>query len=167
MFPLLLISIFTLPVTHVTYETPMPDAGTIYYKAGEKLKWSDFRSVTSLTDATAESSTSIIYDYERSATGATIKIYCTFNRKKSFVVKGKQTDYILQHEQIHFDITYRFAMEFKKQLGLLNSISEKQVERIYKNIIEQWSEYQELYDWQTDNSIDNHQQGIWNKSFGY
>ena len=155
---LLIISILLFKVI---YSTEYQGANIIPYQSGNKLKWNDFIEVKSLGDAAAESSTSISYDYYENNGSVKVKVYCLFDKSHSFVLKGKRTDYILNHEQGHFDITYLFAMKFKQELSRTSDLSEGNVYSIYLRVIKQWDLFQEQYDLETDHSINVNGQRIW------
>jgi len=147
----------------VTYDAGLNSTGTINYYPGQQLKWSDFRVVKYLGDASAESTTGISYDYLKVGNETKVNVYCTFSKKESFVLKGKETDYILNHEQRHFDITFIFAMKFKDQISRTNDLSESDIELIYNRIIIEWGIFQDKYDFETEHSINISAQDIWDK----
>ena len=161
LYKLLIIGIYSL---QVFYSTENQGANIISYRVGEKLKWSDFKAVKFFPDATAESSTTIAYEYSEDQGKIQVKIFCLFNKQKSFVLQGKQTGYILNHEQGHFDITFMFAMKFKALLDCESRLSESKVESIYMKVIRGWDRFQEQYDLETNHSINEFEQKRWDKS---
>jgi len=81
-----------------------------------KLVWADFKGTPETgLDRAALSSIKITADFSFRNTVFSWKIYCRFNRKKSW---GKvKTAYILQHEQAHFDITEIHARRLHQRLS--------------------------------------------------
>lgn len=119
------------------------------------IKWSDFIEVPSLVDAKAESSTAISMYFEQGKTKASAIFY----RNNSFVVKGSQTKYLLNHEQSHFDITYIYANKLEQKLKICNTdIEEKSA---YDQVIKEWDEFQDEYDKVTEHSVNEIEQAIW------
>lgn len=125
-----------------------------------KLTWNDFVKVKKLPDASAEVSTAISYDYE---TNKPVKVHCILERNKSFVETNSINDYILNHEQRHFDLTYIYSRKFAFLLKSEPNATEERVKEIYNNIIAEWDAEQEMYDDETDNSINKEKQDLWNR----
>ncbi|QED37494.1 DUF922 domain-containing protein [Antarcticibacterium arcticum] len=91
-----------------------------------------------------------------------------FNPKGSWVRKGSQNDHLLQHEQLHFDITELHARKLKKQLAevKVNSLGQQPREvlnRYYKIIDKERTLMQQKYDRETRHSIDKDAQARWHK----
>lgn len=127
----------------------------------DKLKWSDFKEVSKLNDAVAESSTSIMYDYYSTGAKSNIKVYCLFNKNKSFVLNGEKTAYLLNHEQKHFDITYLYSLKLKNEFNKYNYVTGEMADEIYNKIISEWDAFENLYDLETDHSKNKEQQEVW------
>ena len=75
-----------------------------------------------------------------------------------------KTDYILQHEQGHFDITELFARKLAKELKEYKFNPRKyqdDVSKIYKKLMDEKEEYQNKYDKETDFSRNKEQQAEW------
>ena len=74
-------------------------------------------------------------------------------------------DFILGHEQLHFDISELFARKMRRKLRR-TSFSDNvkaEIRKIYKDILKELKDYQELYDWETDFSRNREKQLEWNK----
>ncbi|MDP6909549.1 MAG: hypothetical protein QF371_08585, partial [Flavobacteriales bacterium] len=83
------------------------------------LKWSDFKgkpNKLSKNEALTDSgiAISLTCDDEHSE----VKVESFFNPYKSWS-KNHTSDYLLEHEQLHFDITELFARKLRKQLQIL------------------------------------------------
>ena len=66
-----------------------------------------------------------------------------------------KTDYILAHEQAHFDITELYARALHKALSeyVFNGKTYQQdISNIYQNIVKEKEAFQEAYDGETDHS---------------
>lgn len=156
-----------------TEKIKLPAANVIYYNANRKLTWADFIGTPNLPDPTA-ALTSSGFGYNagmRSKNGKgtiNVEIYCYFNKPNSWVKKGKNTVYILNHEQRHFDATYIIAKTFitrVKQAALTTSNMNEVLAQIYKECNAELSKLQDDYDKQTRNGIDTAKQAAWNIIF--
>jgi len=125
-----------------------------------KLTWNDFVKVKRLPDASAEVSTTISYDY---VSNEPVKVHCIIERDKSFVETKSINDYLLNHEQRHFDLTYIYSRKLAFLLKSQSNLTEEKVKEIYDNIIAEWDAEQAMYDEQTDNSINKEKQDLWDR----
>jgi len=124
------------------------------------LTWDDF-SVKKVNDNTAaETVTSISYSYDGYDR---VEVKCDFIKEESFVISKAKTNYILNHEQKHFDITYIYAVTFDKIVSRKNKLSDKIVEDLYDIIISQKDSMQILYDKETNHSENKEMQYMWDK----
>lgn len=144
---------------------------TIYYDEDKKLTWSDFKG-RPVAASPAAAITESGFGYRMSMnsvnrkTNVVITVFCYFNKKNSWVKKGMENDYALQHEQNHFNITYINAWLFVQKLkeaqlnmGNFNYL----VEKIHDESFEALDKMQNDYDGQTSNGRINRLQNIWNK----
>lgn len=95
-----------------------------------------------------------------------IKVYCFFNKNRSWVKPGKTTPYILNHEQHHFDISYIAACIFvdKLQSAVMTTRDYNNLlPRIYDECVEAMNKMQDEYDGQTRNGQELALQEKWNK----
>lgn len=130
------------------------DKAIIPWITERKLAWNDFESTPEKnTDAVASTSTSLGISYKVLDNQLTYHISCNFSKDKSWVLL--KTDYILAHEQGHFDITEVFARKLNKELSeyQFNPESFKQdISNIYQSVVDEKESYQEAYDGETDHS---------------
>jgi len=89
-------------------------------------------------------------------------VHAFFNPSQSWL--RVKNDYILNHEQKHFDITEYFARQLKQKLTQMPSGTNYKTEpqKIFNDINKQDQEMQNLYDDQTDHSINTTVQSVWN-----
>ncbi|MGG9971543.1 DUF922 domain-containing protein [Ferruginibacter sp. SUN002] len=146
------------------------DKTVISYVAGNKLSWSDFQGTPDDNMASAITSSGIGYRFTLHQTEDSawfvFTVDCKFSKTKSWVLKDKKTDYVLRHEQNHFDITYINTLLFieklkKADLSVKNYRNE--IKAIYKQISEALSKMQRDYDTETKNGMDEQKQVEWNK----
>jgi hypothetical protein len=136
----------------------------IDWEANRKLKWEDFKAAPDKNSPNAaETSSAIKFDYSYNGSELKYHISCQFDKNKSW---GRvKTDYILSHEQGHFDITEIFARKLNKSLkeykvGKLSDLT-KDVNRMYENSMQQLHKMQTEYDSDTNNSINKTRQEEW------
>ena len=144
---------------------PAQDNSLIDWKAGEKLSWSDFKKAPDPSSPNAALTSTIInYDFGyNSVDGLKFHIHCQFNKNNSW---GRtKTDYILSHEQGHFDIAEIFARKLNKAFKEYTPTSniKKDINKIYVDIVHQYEARQKNYDKETNFSINKPQQEEWLK----
>lgn len=161
-------------VTNVywTQETTMPANQTIYYNPAKPLVWDDFQGAPTLTGRVAAITMSG-FGYKASSRSGNgkeeinISIYCYFSKPKSWVKPDKKNDYILSHEQHHFDISYLVATMFAEKLKQQN-LSFQNVNtilpKIYKECTDLLDKMQDEYDGQTQNGQLKDEQMKWHKT---
>lgn len=129
----------------------------------KRLVWDDFLCEPKVgTDAVASTSTSLGIAYQLDGGELKYHITCYFNKEKSWGLM--KTDYILAHEQGHFDITEIFARRLNEALQnyqFNRKTFKKDIGQIYQAIVSQKEEYQKTYDAQTDHSRNRKVQYDW------
>lgn len=129
-------------------------ADIIPWEMEKRLAWEDFLCEPKRgTDAVASTSTSLGIAYQLNNGKLTYHITCYFNKEKSWGLL--KTDYILAHEQGHFDITEIFARKLYEALQnyeFNKRTFKKDINGIYQSIVKQKEEYQKSYDEETDHS---------------
>ena len=137
----------------------------IDWSAERKLTWSDFRAEpVKNSPAAALTSTSIKIDFESNNGSFQYHIRCRFDKNKSWV--RVRNDYILAHEQAHFDIAEIYARKLNKVLKAYkpnDAHLSSDVNRIYDSMMKEYYEKQEEYDDETNYSINKGKQEEWLK----
>lgn len=151
--------LFLVPILPVTNE----EGEFIDWSKNRRLLWSDFEGpVNKKSDAAASTSTYLGLEYNVRNTSFSYRIACRFSKTKSWgFVKN---EWILKHEQGHFDITEIFARLLNKAISdykFNRNTYKKDVDGIYKSYIKQKEDFQNLYDTQTDYSRKREQQEEW------
>lgn len=134
------------------------------------LTWKDFGSaMDSSSKHYANTKTSVNYQYHvhgnNNVYTLTFTIECLFLPNGSWYKHYKQTDALLHHEQLHFDIQELFA---RKLLAAFNEKTYtdnyvKEVKTIYNSIAKEASNMQERYDEETRFSENRSEQLKWDK----
>lgn len=147
--PPIVAKVLVAPVTK-----PLPEEEIIPWKPERKLGWDDFLcSPQKQGDAVASTSTSLGISYQVRNGELTYTITCNFSKKKSWGLL--KTDYILAHEQVHFDITELHARKLYQALSnyeLNPDTFKKDIAAIYERIVKEKEDMQEAYDSETDHS---------------
>lgn len=128
-----------------------------------RLAWDDFLCAPqNQGDAVASTSTSLGIAYQLKNNKLTYNITCHFSRHKSW--GSLKTDYILAHEQGHFDITELHARKLYEALYNYEynpSSFKKDIADIYNRIVKEKEDMQEAYDGETDHSRKRRLQYEW------
>ncbi|HVM89393.1 MAG TPA: DUF922 domain-containing protein [Puia sp.] len=142
------------------------NSSLIDWNSERRLTWDDFKANPDKNSPNAAlTGTNIKFDFSYSSDrGFQYHITCQFDKNKSW---GRvKTDYILAHEQGHFDIAEIYARKLCKAFREYNPDIEKankEVNRIYEKVMTELTETQKLYDHQTNFSINKEKQIMWLK----
>ena len=146
--------------------TAKPESETeefISWTNSRLLTWEDFKCEPKKgTDAVASTSTSLGIAYQLIDGDLHYDISCNFSKVKSWGLM--KTDYILAHEQGHFDITEIFARKLYEALqnyDFSKKTFKRDISEIYQSIVKQKEEYQKMYDGETDHSRNRKVQYEW------
>lgn len=154
-----------------TVNIPNPTGKLIFYNPGELLSIAAFAGDTDINSA-AVAITSSGFAFKagfRNAGGkATLNIivYCSFDKQMSWMKPTGKNEYILQHEQQHFNISYLGAMEFMQQLKATTFTIDnynKLIEKLYNQSTKNLEDLQQAYDGETHNGIIKDRQQYWNE----
>jgi hypothetical protein len=144
------------------------DVHRLIWSDSEPLKWSDFQGEPNTYSKTAAlTSSGIQLAKTKSGDSLYFIINSYFDKRKSWVNSGVKNDYILNHEQGHFTISEIHARRLRK--ALLNpqfkgSIDDNSISSLYKKQIKELNQNQELYDLETNHSINKEMQQRWDST---
>lgn len=149
--------------------TDSQDYETIAWSPENKLTWEDFKGKAPDNDwAAATTASGISYQFSTSGSSGKIELdYLAstfFYPNKSWYQPSLCDSLILSHEQLHFDISELYARKMRKRLASSSFTQDvkAEVKQIYKEVLEELNDFQNLYDDQTNFSRDVEQQLIWN-----
>ena len=155
-------------MTYVSPETNV-DKQVIMYSPVQLLTWSDFQArPNEASEAAAITNAGfgvkLAFRQIENSAELLIRVNCSFSRKDSWVKKNYKTDYILNHEQKHFDIAYIHTVIFmnklrKAQYTVSNYVTV--IEKIYNETAGEMSKMQNEYDGQTSHSRIPEKQSEW------
>ncbi len=142
-----------------------PNDNLLDWSSERRLTWSDFKGQPDGTSVNAAlTSTSINIDYSYNNREFKYKIRCRFDPSKSW---GRvKSDYILLHEQSHFDIAEIHARVLNKELKnykFSQNTANEDIGRIYNKVMRQHNALQAEYDEQSNYSRNENNQYLWQK----
>lgn len=164
------LGIFSLLLISVLFSNALPPTGSDAYKEfyiwnnTKKLTWSDFRGKPFLNASEAAmTASSVEFSYSAKDNVLEWNVKAKYYPQLSWSYKNKQSDYILQHEQLHFDITELYARLFRKRLSdEVKSLRDiKKINAIGKQILSDWDKEQKNYDRETNHSMNTKAQMEW------
>jgi Bacterial protein of unknown function (DUF922) len=135
----------------------------IRWNENQKLTWADYKGkVRTGSDAAASTATYLGIEYNFTRNGFDYKITCSFSKTKSWGLH--KTDYILAHEQGHFDIAEIFARRLNKEMGEYvfdKNTFKDDLKNIYMKLTAEKDAFQNQYDKETNHSINKEKQTEW------
>ena len=137
----------------------------IEWSSARKLTWADFKGTPDPSSTNAAlTNSSITLSTEYSNKEIRYIVNCKFNKLLSWV--RVKNDYILNHEQGHFDIAEAHARLLFKNLNeykFNSKTANDDVNRIYSETMKEHVSMQKQYDLLSNHSLDTAQQVIWDK----
>lgn len=141
------------------------DSESIPWSETRKLSWDDFKAAPQRNgDVAALTATNLGFSYNVINGKVSFTIECHFEKSRSW--GWVKNDWILQHEQGHFDIAEIFARKLYKAVSeyVFNKASfQKDLDAIYKNVVAEKEQFQLAYDNETDYSRKKNNQEEWLK----
>lgn len=141
-------------------------AQTIEWEKIGQLEWKNYKGKPNkMSSFQALTATGISFSINYEGEQVRISILNTFDPNNSWS-KDKKSDYLLAHEQLHFDISELFARKLRKELletdfdargkKLMNEIAE-----LYQQKMKELDRFQKNYDKETDHSLIETAQKEW------
>lgn len=138
---------------------PQPNPKKIIWSEDKKLSWSDFQGKAQPNaNFVASTNSGISFHYSFSFKGNDINVEYSvesfFYPEESWFHPEKVSEYILKHEQTHFDISELYARILRKKLSERN-FSKKvktEIEAIYRKTEQERRSTQAKFDDETDHS---------------
>ncbi len=164
MKPMIVLCLFLAALSFESRSQQHDLKNCIEWVEGERLEWSDFKGEPKRATrnmALTDSGMSIELKCDGTTNKAIVK--CFFNTEKSWT-KDTESDYLLAHEQLHFDITELFVRKLRKQLAKFGDDCQKlntHIEEYYNRNYREFVTYQDQYDRETEHSLNRSQQAYW------
>jgi hypothetical protein len=160
--PFFLLSLFLTP--SVSYAQSINEE-LLDWSASRRLTWNDYKARPEPeSDAAASTTSYLAIEYNISSSSFGYKIQSRFSKTRSWGLH--KTDYILSHEQGHFDIAEIFARKLNKKMSeyrFNKRTYQQELNKIYQDILDEKEKLQNDYDKETNHSINKEKQAEWLK----
>ena len=134
------------------------------YWADKKLSWDDFRGKKQISYFKAFTFTELGYKLSMDNDSVTIEISCHFNPNLSWTI-ADTSDYLLNHEQRHFDIAEYTCRKFKQAVleyqFSKKQLLQKEINNLYTQHMSLNRSIQTTYDAVSNHSLNRSMQEIW------
>lgn len=144
------------------------DTEKIEWSETQKLTWADFKGVPTKGEGyVASTSSGVAFSYSYKITEDEMEykysVECNFYPQESWYKTAFASDYILKHEQAHFDISEIHARILRKRISEAQfTINIKiEIESIYEIVERQRREMQKLFDAETEHSKNPEEEFRW------
>ena len=139
------------------------------WNKGKLLNWKDFRGTPSKSqDFVASTNSGISLGFSSKTSNGvstySIAIDSYFYPDRSWFRPGIVDDYILKHEQTHFDISEIYARLLRKKLAVLDQLDpayKLKVEQIYNHNEKERAAFQSDFDRETSHSKNPEEERVW------
>jgi predicted secreted Zn-dependent protease len=144
----------------------------IYWQEGLKLTWDNFKSKANNqrgTNVVAYTNCGWSYSYVKSSNPKApikIKVETIFNENQSWKDVKRINNYVLLHEQKHFDAAEVFARKLRKEISekiKTSSDFDRYFKSIYSRILRDYQDFQKHYDAETKNGMVEEKQADYNR----
>ncbi len=153
----------------ITVATSSSDKNIIMHTKRKKLTYSNFQGRSKkFTKWGAETASGLYLETKAltidNKTFLKLKIGSAFYKKPSWFKKDQKNAYVLDHEQLHFDVTSYITCEFIKAVEAYPFTPEhymKELDNLYKEYNKRRDKMQSDYDGQTDHGLIKEKQTEW------
>ncbi|MEJ6793268.1 MAG: hypothetical protein QNK89_11205 [Lacinutrix sp.] len=148
----------------------LSDTTEIPWQENHKLEWADFKGEPDQgCDSVVVTASGITFSYsiEKSRgvgiTGFKTKVFAHFYPEYSWCKKAEIDASILNHEQLHFNITELNVRCFREKIATLkaSNLIEKELSQAHEKANTNLQTMQNLYDTESNNSINSEGQEKW------
>lgn len=140
----------------------------IIWEEDRKLSWIDFQGKPDhKVPFHANTSSGILYSWSLRTSGDDqeflYEVVTGFYPGSSWVKEGKESDHLLAHEQLHFDITELHARKLREALAKykLGKNPKRELEALYNKINRDRGQMQKKFDAETRHSQNKEAQAKW------
>lgn len=142
----------------------------VEWREGSKLSWEDFQAEPdSSLSYSANTNSGISYSWNYStSTGKPVlehEVYAYFYPERSWVKNEDADEYLLAHEQLHFDISELYARKLREALDNyeIGRTIRQDLKRIYNQIEKERAALQDQFDKETMHSENRKAEIRWRK----
>lgn len=149
----------------ITTITTRAQQTMIKWSGDQQLTWDDFiGKVNDTSKYDAECFAEIRYNYKfYSPTEFEFDVFANFDKSSSWRRKEMQSDDLLRHEQMHFNIAALFAEKLKDEFESSNYSSDFdiQISQLFNEKKREYQAMQRQYDEETSHSLNKEKQKQW------
>lgn len=136
----------------------------IYWKKNQKLGFGDFQGKKPNDHGhdKARSSLVLVPSFINKDKLLNVKVICAFNKYESWMIDTSKA--LLNHEQLHFDITELFARKIRKGVFSLiksNQTNNEMYTKLIKDLFDEYNTCNIRYDEETAHSTNRQKQKEW------
>lgn len=146
---------------------PEDNNDKLVWNENRMLTWDDFRGKPAKRLSAASTHYDIHKIMEDKGGAAQMNVEAIFFRNKSWKKTNWINDEVLIHEQKHFDIVELFARKLRRNIQSRSYTSYEHLKAVSDSLYDvndkEMDKYQDLYDDETDASMDGDKQREWNK----
>ncbi|MBT30874.1 MAG: hypothetical protein CMO01_14545 [Thalassobius sp.] len=146
------------------------ESESITWQEGRQLKWTDYRGTP---EGKAYEAARSEFEIEFRYTGKIVEdelvlqfqVSALFIPNDSWTVEAKQSNELLIHEQLHFDITELFARKMRHEFSLAHISADNgkaEIQAIYDKVMADMKRYRSLYNDETFFGANLNKQLEWN-----
>lgn len=140
---------------------------SLLWDAHRKLTWQDFKGMPERDPLVgARTFSSIKYRLFHNQDTFYTDVSCVFLKRVSWKVTSKASDYSLNHEQRHFDISEVYARKMRAEFAAYQfrrKTVAKDIAAIFNRVCDEKDSVNMLYDKETLLSLDKDKQEAWNR----
>ena len=148
-------------------DTPNKTNTYLNWNSNRKLTWNDFQKEADASDPLhAMTSTNISVQAHCDGNEMKFDVKCQFAVLDSWT-KNKSSESLLQHEQLHFDITEIYARQLRQKLEQQKSLctgDKRKFNAVVNKVFADWKKTQERYDAESKHGIDDAKQQQWTEN---
>lgn len=138
---------------------------TIQWNENRQLTWDDFAGkINDSSRFDAECFAEIRYNYKFESPGDfKFEVYASFNKNTSWSRAGMQSNDLLKHEQMHFNIAELFAEKLKREFDTYSYTASynTQILQVFNQVKIEYQTMQLEYDEETSHSLNKVKQKEW------
>lgn len=139
---------------------------TIVWQADSLLKKEDFKAHSKGSSGPLGFTAAALFLYPGENEGQLIfYVEALFFKSKSYIVK--YSEYVLKHEQLHFDIAELYARKLRKKITDTDFKKVKDIKgeimKYYKQTFNEFSKEEDKYDKDTQHGVNPAKQQVWNE----
>ncbi|MDQ3291938.1 MAG: DUF922 domain-containing protein [Bacteroidota bacterium] len=148
-------------------DTPKKEVNThIDWSSNRRLTWNDFQKEADVNDPLhALASTNIAVQATCKNNQMVFDVKCQFAVNESWS-KNKSSEELLQHEQLHFDLTEVYARLLRQKLSQQKSLcngDKNKFRAVVNKVFADWQKAQQRYDNESRHGLDDFKQEYWTK----